>query len=107
MHEPQKQPNTQNHRVYDSTDIKFARTGKFIETENRLVVSLGLEMGARIGFYWGDENVLKLHGGDSCTLVKFTLKKKKKRASLVAQWLRIHLPMQGTRVRALVREDPT
>ena len=29
------------------------------------------------------------------------------RTSLVAQWLRIHLPMQGTRVRALVREDPT
>ena len=27
--------------------------------------------------------------------------------SLVAQWLRIHLPMQGTRVRALVQEDPT
>ena len=27
-------------------------------------------------------------------------------ASLVAQWLRIRLPMQGTRVRALVREDP-
>ena len=37
-------------------------------------------------------------------------KKKKKKAvgtSLVAQWLRIHLPMQGTQVRALVREDPT
>ncbi|KAJ8787666.1 hypothetical protein J1605_022824 [Eschrichtius robustus] len=29
------------------------------------------------------------------------------RAPLVAQWLRICLPMQGTRVRALVREDPT
>ena len=28
-------------------------------------------------------------------------------ASLVAQWLRIRLPMQGTRVRALVKEDPT
>ena len=28
-------------------------------------------------------------------------------ASLVAQWLRIHLPMQETWVRALVREDPT
>ena len=27
--------------------------------------------------------------------------------SPVAQWLRICLPMQGTRVRALVREDPT
>ena len=29
------------------------------------------------------------------------------RASLVVQWLGIHLPMQGTWVRALVREDPT
>ena len=28
-------------------------------------------------------------------------------ASLMAQWLRIRLPMQGTRVRALVQEDPT
>ena len=28
-------------------------------------------------------------------------------ASLVAQWLQVRLPMQGTRVRALVREDPT
>ena len=27
--------------------------------------------------------------------------------SLVVQWLRIHLPMQGTRVRTLVQEDPT
>ena len=27
--------------------------------------------------------------------------------SLVAQWLRIHLPMQGARVRALVQEAPT
>ena len=33
--------------------------------------------------------------------------KKKVGASLVAQWLRICLPMQGTRVRALVWEDPT
>ena len=29
------------------------------------------------------------------------------RTSLVAQWLRICLPMQGTWVRALVQEDPT
>ena len=28
-------------------------------------------------------------------------------ASLVAQWLRIRLPMQGTCVRSLVQEDPT
>ena len=32
---------------------------------------------------------------------------KMSRASLVAQWLRICLLMQGTRVRALVWEDPT
>ena len=29
------------------------------------------------------------------------------RASLVVQWLRIHLPMQGTRVQALIQEHPT
>ena len=34
-------------------------------------------------------------------------KKKMTGASLVAQWLRIRLPMQGTQVRALVQEDPT
>ena len=33
--------------------------------------------------------------------------KKEYRASLVVQWLRVCLPMQGTRVRALVWEDPT
>ena len=35
------------------------------------------------------------------------IKKPNRGASLVAQWLRICLPMQGTRVRALVWEDPT
>ena len=30
-----------------------------------------------------------------------------KGTSLVAQWLRIRLTMQGTRDRALVQEDPT
>ena len=44
-----------------------------------------------------------------CTLkrVNFTIYKLGSRASLVLQWLRIRLPMQGTRVRALVWEDPT
>ena len=38
---------------------------------------------------------------------KVKIKKKKSNGgtSLVAQWLRICLPMQGTRIRALVRED--
>ena len=35
------------------------------------------------------------------------LLKEPRGASLVAQWLRVCLPMQGTRVRALVCEDPT
>ena len=40
------------------------------------------------------------------------MKKKVKRinsseTSLVVQWLIIRLPMQGTRVQSLVREDPT
>ena len=39
--------------------------------------------------------------------IRMTTMKKKERASLVVQWLRICLPMQGTRVQALVWEDPT
>ena len=42
----------------------------------------------------------------NCLLMKHMIKNKQG-ASLVAQWLRICLPMQGTRVRALVWEDPT
>ena len=41
------------------------------------------------------------------TLLQRFLKNWTRGASLVAQWLRIHLPMQGTRVWALVQEDPT
>ena len=42
----------------------------------------------------------------SLALINMALKRLLK-TSLVAQWLRIHLPMQGTRVQALVQEDPT
>ena len=38
--------------------------------------------------------------GRLCLKIKLT------RASLVAQWLRVCLPMQGTRVQALVQKDP-
>ena len=37
----------------------------------------------------------------------YICKKSVVRASLVAQWLRICLPMQGTRIRGLVQEDTT
>ena len=38
---------------------------------------------------------------------KINLEKKSFGTSLMVQWLRIHLPMQGTQVRALVWEDST
>ena len=43
----------------------------------------------------------------TCCHVLCSLQKTVVGASLVAQWLRISLPVQGTRLRALVREDPT
>ena len=46
---------------------------------------------------WMSNRHLKLH----------TFKAECPETSLVVQWLRIRLPRQGTRVRALVREDPT
>ena len=47
--------------------------------------------------------IILWHWGRNLTLKSKNLS----RASLVVQWLRIRLPMQGTRVRALVWEDPT
>ena len=57
----------------------------------------------------------RLHERDKClifvheysSILKSAFKTNAKGASLVAQWLRICLLMQGTRVRALVWEDPT
>ena len=60
--------------------------------------------------------VKEIYNQEKDTLTAVNCKKQNKtnkqiknssRASLVAQWLRICLLMQGTRVRALVWEDPT
>ena len=45
--------------------------------------------------------------GISVTAIIMTFKNVKEGPSLVAQWLRIRLPMQGTQVQALVQEDAT
>ena len=50
-----------------------------------------------------NQNTMRHH----LTPVRMAITKKIRRASLVAQWLRICLPMQGTRVHALVWEDST
>ena len=89
--------------------------------QNGCFISMGLEL--RWWWYWEEP------GADSLWKINFycfkPLKKTKNTAlnfprcnkslcirlsswaSLVGQWLRICLPVQGTRVRALVREDPT
>ena len=45
--------------------------------------------------------------GDSLEACVNSMLKIYSRASLVVQWLRVHLAMQGTLVRSLVREGPT
>ena len=44
--------------------------------------------------------------GETKNLYSLKFKRESEGTSLVAQWLRICLPMQGTRVQSLVREDP-
>ena len=55
------------------------------------------------------EEIDNLNGPITRSEIESVILKKPKnsRASLAAQWLRIHLPMQGTWVQALVQEDPT
>ena len=58
---------------------------------------------------WSRQNVLSFHQS-FFHLIKFFTKWHSianKGTSLVLQWLRIHLPMQGTWVRSLVWEDST
>ena len=73
--------------------------------------SLRLVDGKPLHIEWVDNKVL-LYSTENyiqCPGINHNGKEYKRecRASLVARWLRIRLPMQGTRVRALVQEDPT
>ena len=52
--------------------------------------------------------ILELSGREfPMTIIKVKNSNRKSRTSLVTQWLRICLPMQGTQVQALVWEDST
>ena len=56
---------------------------------------------------WAKKGEKLILQGESCTPEGVQESRNVYRASLVAQWLRICQLMQGTRVRALVWEDPT
>ena len=49
---------------------------------------------------------IKLSDHQESLVIHFTFQKIQYRASLVVEWLRICLPVQGTRVQSLVWEDP-
>ena len=53
------------------------------------------------------EEIENMNRPTTSTEIETVIKNRPRVASLVAQWLRICLPMQGTRIRALVQEDPT
>ena len=85
-------------------DVKRLRFKKIIIAEN--FPSLRKELYTQIHEAKRTSNYL-IAKRSSLRHIILKLSKVNDRASLVAQWLRIRLPMQGTRVRALVREDPT
>ena len=63
---------------------------------------------------WGESEIMEkgifhdmeIKGQDNLFLyqIKQTLKQRLQRTSLVAQWLRIHLAVQGTRLQSLIKE---
>ena len=53
------------------------------------------------------EEIENMNRPITSTEIEAVIKNLPTRASLLAQWLRVHLLMQGTRVRAPVREYPT
>ena len=77
----------------------------FLDLENWINPSKNYTSNIKFGQKLFETNLVV----QSCHFSKtiFLLFKKLFWASLVVQWLRMPLPMQGTWVRALVQEDPT
>ena len=74
-----------------------------------LLQPLNLELSGvfREGFLEGVASELTPEVAASVDQVHEERRRKHSRTSLVVQWLRIHLPVQGTWVPSLVQEDPT
>ena len=99
---------------------KYKETKRIINTGQKILIQIKAKGCVIKTWVWGDK-IVKIFYLYTHTWEKFLLEttsgclfvrklepfNKTSRASLVAQWLRICLPLQGTRVRALVWEDPT
>ena len=91
-------------RIYEAEDKAY----EIIKSE---------EKQRKINKEWKPTWIMGCHQGHNLCIIRVPKKEKEKgeeslfkeiiRASLVVQRLRIHLPMQGIQVWALVREDPT
>ena len=77
---------------------------KYLYLENVCIEPVSFNFLSNIFYLMGKD---MFHIWLTYNLSIFLLSWKRYWASLVAQWLRVCLPMQGTRVRALVWEDPT
>ena len=102
-------PKTAEYTFFASAHGTFSRIDHILGHKSSLGKFKKIEIVSSI---FSDHNAMRLDIDYRKTFVKNTNtgrlnKKLRNRASLVAQWLRIHLPMQGTRVPALVQEDPT
>ena len=93
-------PKKAEYTFFSSAYGTFSRTDPILGHKTNLKIFKSIEI---ISSIFSDHNGVKLEINHR----KRNKRKQLQRASLVAQWLRILLPMQGTRVRALVQEDPT
>ena len=96
----------------DNQEMRHRRT--FQEVAGVNVVSITVDLGFSTNFlstaYYTasiKQKILTSSKFKTFARERYFLRKGEDRASLVAQWLRICLSMQGTRVRALVWEGPT
>ena len=92
-------PETTEHTFFSSALGTFCRIDHISGHKSSLGKFKKIEI---ISSIFSNHNAMRLDINYRKKTVKNT-----NRASLVAQWLRICLPMQGTRVRAPVWEDPT
>ena len=100
-----KHTTKENHQTKKEEAKRRNEQRKTTKTTRKQVIIISTNLSIITLNINGLNGPIKRHGvGD---WIRKTRQESRDRASLVAQWLRICLLMQGTRVRALVWEDPT